>query len=175
VLGRQERTLGLLSVSAQQVQQVPQVQQPQYQQPPPVGQQPPQQFSTVTRQDIDTLVMNQQVISNSLRDLSTVLNDVSQRTTQMANRGTATVQSGPTYETQQITQEMRDGLNHLKQQMAAIVGGGGGAQAAGQIGCPKTSCLGMTPFLIVIAVQLIITLGYSIYRDNKEQQAKKFY
>lgn len=164
VIGRQERTLGLLSVGAPgaigqaQIPQQPHIQQP-----------PSGQGYSVNRQDIDLLLQNQQAISNAIRDVNVVLNDVSQRTTQLMSKGTATVQAG-SYDQAQVVIEMRNGLNDLKQ----IVAGRGG-QAQAQTGCPTQNCLGLTPFLVVIVVQLVITLGYNIYRDNKEAQAKKFY
>lgn len=169
VLGRQERTLGLLSVGGGGAVQTPQIQQPHFQQ-----QAGGQAAPTVTRADIDIIVQNQQVISNAIRDLSTVLNDVSQKTTQIVSRGTATVQSGG-YQDQAVVNEVREGLNHLKQQVAGIGAAMGGVPQQQIGGCPKQNCLSLTPFLVVIALQLVITLGYSIYRDNKDAQAKKFY
>jgi len=162
VLGRQERTLGLLSVGGGAQPQIQQ-HQPQYQQPQAGAQ------GVVGRAEIDLLLQNQQVISNSIRDLSTVLNDVSQRTVSIANRGTATVQTGG-YENQQVLNEVRDGLNQIKMQVSQA--GGPQAQVGG---CPKQNCLSMTPFLVVVVVQLMILLGYNIYRDTKDAQAKKFY
>lgn len=66
---------------------------------------------------------------------------------------------------------MRDGLNQIKQSLAGTVQRLSGAPT--QSTCPP--CLSTTTFIVFIVIQLIIMLGYSIYRDKQEQQAKKFY
>jgi mannose-binding lectin 1 len=169
VLGRQERTLGLLSVSGSQGQIQHQPGQQQHQQP---------QYNTgtgygVTKQDIDLLLQNQQALSATLRDVSNLVGDVQQKANSLLSKGTATVQTG-SYQDGPIINEMRDGINSLKHLLGQM--GVGSGQAQGQVtACPQQKCLGLTPFLIAIIVQLVITLGYNIYRDNREAQAKKFY
>ncbi|XP_063701654.1 protein ERGIC-53 [Culicoides brevitarsis] len=174
VLGKQERTLGLVSASAGQgqIQHHQGQQQQQFQQPPSGG-------YTVTRQDIDVLISNQQAVSSTVSQISALIGDLQQKTNNLLSKGTATVQAGGSYQDGPFINEMRDGINHLKVQLSTIGqqamnaqaqrGGGGGG------GCPDQSCLSLKTFLIVIVVQLLITLGYNIYRDNKESQAKKFY
>uniref|UniRef100_A0A336LLH2 CSON014422 protein n=1 Tax=Culicoides sonorensis TaxID=179676 RepID=A0A336LLH2_CULSO len=163
VLGRQERTLGLISVGGGAPGQI----QGGQQQPPP---QPGTGYS-VTRHDIDLLLSNQQSLSTTMSQLNGLINDIQSKTTNLLNKGTATVQGG-SYQDGPIINEMRDGLNHLKVQLAQMNGGQAQAQ---QQGCPQQSCLSLKTFLIVAAVQLFITLGYNIYKDNRESQAKKFY
>lgn len=171
VLGKQERTLGLVSQSAGQVGQIQHHQQGQQQ-----HQQQPGTGYSVTRQDIDLLLSNQQALSATISQVSGLIGDLQHKTSSLLNKGTATVQTGGSYQDGPIINEMRDGLNHLKIQLAQIGGQqGGGAQAQQQGGCPQQSCLSFRTFLIVAVVQLLITLGYNIYRDNKESQAKKFY
>lgn len=77
-----------------------------------------------------------------------------------AKQPTAQVQSVG-YDTQSLISEMRDGLNHVKQNMAQVSmkidqGAGGG--------CPNISCVSVTTVLVITAVQLLIILGYNIYR-----------
>ncbi|KAJ8942634.1 hypothetical protein NQ318_013347 [Aromia moschata] len=86
-----------------------------------------------------------------------------------AKQPTAQVQSVG-YDTQSLISEMRDGLNHVKQNMAQVTQKLGQGQA-----CPTGNCVSVTTVLVVAAVQLLIILGYNMYRDNKEHQAKKFY
>lgn len=164
VLGKQERTLGLVSASAGQPGQM-QHQQQQYQQGG-TG-------YTVTRQDIDVLLSNQQAASATINQITALMGDLQQKTNNLLNKGTATVQAGGSYQDGPLINEMRDGLNHLKLQLGQMTGQQGAQTQQGA--CPDSSCLSMKTFLIVVAVQLLITLGYNIYRDNKESQAKKFY
>lgn len=61
---------------------------------------------------------------------------------------------------QSLISEMRDGMNHIKMNFA---------QAQPQRGapipeCPKISCVSLTTLLIVVAVQLVIMLGYTLYK-----------
>lgn len=72
-----------------------------------------------------------------------------------------------------LVAEMRDGLNQVKQTVQ-------GVHARVNLptplnSCPSTKCLGLTPFLIAIVVQLLIIMGYNIYKDAKGNQSKKFY
>jgi mannose-binding lectin 1 len=87
-----------------------------------------------------------------------------------AKQPTAQVQSLG-YDTQSLISEMRDGLNHVKQNVAQV------AQKIDQspTGCPSVSCVSVTAVLAIAVVQLLLILGYNIYRDSKENQAKKFY
>lgn len=64
------------------------------------------------------------------------------------------------YDYHSLISEMRDGLNTLKRDITQIstkVNNGG-------TDCPTTSCLTTTMFLLFVAVQMIILLGYSMYR-----------
>lgn len=66
------------------------------------------------------------------------------------------------YDVQGLMHEMRDGLNQVKQSVAAV--GQRIAQPSAQTACPTGNCLGLTAFLVAIAVHLLIILGYSIYK-----------
>lgn len=67
---------------------------------------------------------------------------------------------------QSVVNEMRDGLNHVKQSInsvAQVLNRPGGAQA--QVApCPTQSCVSVTTFLVIAVVQLVVTLGYQIYK-----------
>ena len=80
-----------------------------------------------------------------------------------ARQPTAQVQSVG-YDMASLVSEMRDGLNTVKRDVAAASQRlSGGALPAG--GCPpQTNCLSTTIFLVFAVVQLIVILGYSLWR-----------
>lgn len=169
VIGRQERTLGLLSVSGNQVQHGGGA-------PPPAGGQQ-QQYAgdSIRRHEVDSLLNANNILTQSMRDLKTQLNDLNQRSEVLINNqrqgggGTA----GQGYDVQGLIAEMRDGMNQVKQGVQGVQARINQPQPLN--GCPTVKCLGLTPFLIAISVQLLIILGYNIYKDAKGNQSKKFY
>lgn len=79
-----------------------------------------------------------------------------------ARQPTAQVQAVG-YDMQSLVSEMRDGMNHLKLNIAAAQKGAGGGGAAIQ-DCPNVSCVSLTTLLVVVAGQLVLMLVYSLYR-----------
>lgn len=59
-----------------------------------------------------------------------------------------------------LVNEMRDGINQVKQSLASSFQRVPGSQS--QTSCPP--CLSTTTFVVFLVIQLIIMLGYSIYR-----------
>ena len=164
VVGRQERSLSLISqlqVGGIQVG----------------GGQPGQQIQlidTIRRQEVETLLGNQNAIINTAREIKSFMNDVYTKTDTILNNQarapTAQVQQMG-YDSQSLISEMRDGLNALKRDIGQM----GAKLNTGTVDCPTTNCLTTTMFLMFVGVQMIILLAYSVYRDNKEAQAKKLY
>jgi mannose-binding lectin 1 len=80
-----------------------------------------------------------------------------------ARQPTAQVQSVG-YDMASVINEMRDGLNVVKRDVAAAsqrLVSGSGTPA----GCPQqVACVSTTVFLIFVVVQLVIILGYSVWR-----------
>ena len=74
-----------------------------------------------------------------------------------------------------LSGEIRDSINHVKRDMANQYAGGKGAQAQAKVSCPEVSCSSTTVLLGALAAQLVILMAYLMYRDNKENKAKKFY
>ena len=74
-----------------------------------------------------------------------------------------------------LSGEIRDSINHVKRDMANQYAGGKGAQAQAKVSCPEVSCTSTTVLLGALAAQLVILMAYLMYRDNKENKAKKFY
>lgn len=134
--------------------------------------QPIQMIDTIRRQEVDAVLANQNVILNTARELKTFIGEVNSKSETILNNQARqpTAQVQPLgYDYQSLISEMRDGLNQIKRDVSQ----NGKVNSPG--GCPTTSCLTTTMFLIFLAVQMVILLGYNIYRDNKEAQAKKFY
>lgn len=116
VIGRQERTMGLLSTNAQAG-----VQQPQIQHQQGVPQHPgavPQFGSEVRRQDIDIIIQNQNTFISTVRDIKSFIGELQVRTDNILQnqkrQPTAQVQPAG-YDVQSMIGEMRDGLNQIKQ------------------------------------------------------------
>ncbi|XP_044004595.1 protein ERGIC-53 [Aphidius gifuensis] len=164
IVGRQERTLSMLSqvqvgggggVNVQG------------------GGQPIQMIDTIRRQEVDAVLANQNVILNTARELKSFIGDVNSKTETILNnqarQPTAQVQPMG-YDYQSLISEMRDGLNQIKRDVSHNNKAGGNVAD-----CPTGNCLTTTMFLIFLAMQMVILLGYNIYKDNKEAQAKKFY
>lgn len=169
VIGRQERTLGLLSASGNQVQQGV---------PPPPGQQhqqQPPQFAgdSIRRHEVDSLLNANNILTQAMRDLKTQLNDLNQRTEVLISNQKQGGSAGGGYDMHSLISEMRDGMNTVKTSVLGVQARINGPQPISN--CPTTKCLGLTPFLIALAVQLVIILGYQIYKDAKGNQSKKFY
>uniref|UniRef100_V5GWJ2 Protein ERGIC-53 n=1 Tax=Anoplophora glabripennis TaxID=217634 RepID=V5GWJ2_ANOGL len=165
VVGRQERMMSMISQTGVAQGNIP---------PPPPGQPSNQGFSdTIRRHEVDAVFNNQNQILNAAREIRQFVLEVKQRADTVINnqakQPTAQVQSVG-YDTQSIISEMRDGLNHVKQNVAQV------SQKLGQgQNCPNVSCVSVTTLLGIAAVQLLIILGYNIYRDSKDSHAKKFY
>ncbi|XP_071867875.1 lectin, mannose binding protein ergic53 [Bombus fervidus] len=162
IVGRQERSLSLISQL-----QVGGVQ---------VGGQPGQiqLIDTIRRQEVDIVLNNQKNIISTAKQIESYINEVHSKTDLILNNQarSPTAQVQPMgYDYHSLISEMRDGLNTLKRDITQIntkVSNGG-------TDCPTTNCLTTTMFLLFVAVQMIILLAYSMYRDNKEAQAKKLY
>lgn len=168
VVGRQERTLSLIS----QVQ-VGGVQVSGGQQS---GGQPVQLIDTIRRQEVDAVLSNQNIILSTAREIKTFIGDVNSKAeTILHNQARApTAQVQPMgYDYQSLISEMRDTLNQVKRDIAQSYTKLSGDGQTGN--CPTINCLSTTVFLLLLVVQMIIMIGYNIYRDNKGAQAKKFY
>lgn len=121
VIGRQERTMSLLSINAQQQGGAP---PPQIQQGTP--QQPgvaPQYTDTIRRHEVEAIIQNQNMFIQTVREIKTVVNELHSRTDNIlqnqARQPTAHVQAAG-YDVQSMIGEMRDGLNQLKQGISNV-------------------------------------------------------
>lgn len=162
VIGRQERTLGLLSVSGGPPVPPPAQQQQIGQQPPVVG----GASDSIRRHEAEALINNNNYLVQVSKELRTILGEVQSRTdtilTNQARQPTAQIQSTG-YDYQQLVSEMRDGLNQVRQGIAGLGRTAGGApQAQAATGCP--SCVSVTMILVITAVQMVLMLAYSLFK-----------
>ena len=97
-----------------------------------------------------------------IHDFRQYILELKQRADQIAQnqakQPTAQVQSVG-YDTQSLISEMRDGLNHVKQHYGQVI-----QKLAEKQTCPSVTCVNITTVLVVAALQLVIILGYLIYR-----------
>lgn len=74
-----------------------------------------------------------------------------------AKQPTAQVQSVG-YDTQSIISEMRDGLNHVKQNYAQLI------QKLAEKQTCTSNCVSLITLIVVVTVQMCAILGYFFYR-----------
>ncbi|XP_011154814.1 protein ERGIC-53 isoform X2 [Harpegnathos saltator] len=157
VVGRQERTLSLISQLQAGGVQVSGGQ--------PDGQ--PMLIDTIRRQEVDAVLTNQNIILNTAREIKSFVGEVHSKAESILNNQARAPTAQPMgYDYQSLISELRDGLNTLKRDFRQTNTGGD---------CPTTNCLSTTMFFMFIAIQMIILLAYSLYRDSKEAQMKKLY
>ncbi|XP_053953969.1 protein ERGIC-53 [Anastrepha ludens] len=174
VIGRQENTLSLVSRSAGAA--VQQVGTGGSAGVPPVA--TGTVSGTMTRPEVDLVMANQNALLATARELRTLIGEIHTRAdTIIKNQQrapTAQVQAAG-YDIQSVIAEMRDGMNQVKQGMAHVGQKFGSPQAGAQIACPTGNCVGVTLFLSVTVVQLLLVFLYNFFKSRSEAQAKKFY
>lgn len=124
VIGRQERTMSLLSINAQQGGAAggvpPQAQLPAGHVPPAgtIG-----LTDTIRRHEVDAIINNQNIFIATLREVKSIAGELQARTDAIiqnqARQPTAQIQGGG-YDVQSLISEMRDGLNHVKLGVAGV-------------------------------------------------------
>ena len=169
VIGRQENTLSLVSrnLAATSGGQLP----PQAVGQLPVGGGSVQFGSSITRPEVDMLITNQNLLLTTVRDIKNIADTVLQN---QQRAPTAQIQASG-YDVQSLVAEMRDGMNQVKQGMAHVGQKLSSPQASAQTVCPTGNCIGVTLFLSVSAVQLLLVILYNVFKSRSEAQAKKFY
>lgn len=119
IIGRQENTLSLVSrgCAAGAGQGLP---------PAAAGSAPVQQVAGgvgVTRQDVDLLIANQNILLSTIREIRQLAGDINVRTDNIQinqkNAPTAQIQSTG-YDVQSLITEMRDGMNQVKQGISHV-------------------------------------------------------
>ncbi|XP_037956410.1 protein ERGIC-53 [Teleopsis dalmanni] len=173
VIGRQENTLSLVSRGISAAAGAAAPAGGGQQQPIAVG-----VGGTITRPEVDILISNQNSLLATIREIRNLVGDIQGRTDtiiQAQQRApTAQIQTAG-YDIQSIIAEMRDGMNQVKQGVAQFGQKVGSPNTNAQISCPTGNCVGVTLFLSVTVVQLLLVLLYNVFKSRSEAQAKKFY
>ncbi|XP_042224956.1 protein ERGIC-53-like isoform X2 [Homarus americanus] len=171
IIGRQERTLGLVSAvhSGMGGQGLPAGQVPSV---APVAALP---GDSIRRHEVDSILNNQRDIVQTARDIQKFVNEIHQKSNQLlstSQKPQGTVQPVG-YDLHVTLNEMKEGLNIVRRDLGAATqrmsAGPGG------VACPTVSCVSTGLFIAFMVIQVVLLIGYIMYRDNKEAQAKKFY
>jgi len=137
-------------------------------------------IDTIRRDEVNAVLANQKELVGAARDIKNFVSDVHSKVSsiqQAQGRGTATVQQvggGGDMQMQQVINEIRDSVNRVKMDMQNGYARQGGQKAA-QTTCPEVACVSTMMLVGALACQLVMIMAYLMYRDSKEQQAKKFY
>ncbi|KAK3587680.1 hypothetical protein CHS0354_042464 [Potamilus streckersoni] len=169
LLGRQELVLSRVSSLSSGVQ-VPQGSGSQGGQPAMID--------TIKRHEVERVFNNHAELLKEARDIRTVLNDVQYKAGviqsglgQVHQGGGATGGGGLNAQMSMIMHELQENLRNVRTDVTNLV-----QQPHIGTACPPpTSCVSPVLFFIAIGIQLVIIVGYLIYRQNKDAQAKKFY
>ena len=168
ILGRQERSLSMLTLLQNNAYAQPHVPPAGIQQqvPHPAVLSPPMQ-----RHEFESLFAQQQEVVSNTRQLKQSILNIANTPQQQP----ASVQQASQFN-QQLLQETRDGVNTLRQefsQMHTQILAQRSAQPLQQPSCP--SCLTTTTFVVTIGLHLVIVIGYLFWKGGKDNQSKKFY
>lgn len=169
IIGRQERTLSIVSsVGMGQVAQGGQIQgQGQGHPPPQIG-------LPIQRHEVEALLGASREVVQSTRDIrQTVLNQHNtgaQPASAQAGGGTHSLHT-------QLLTEVRDGINILRKEMAAVGTKMMGSMPPGaQTICPPPpSCVSTGMMATLLSIHLIASIGYLIYKANADKKHGKFY
>ncbi|XKL65936.1 hypothetical protein PGB90_009356 [Kerria lacca] len=161
VIGRQERTLSLLStVPGSPVQgHIPDASKMQL--PSGVG--------------LDHIAASQKELYNTVLEIRNFVVEVHRKTESVLNnqikQPTAQVQSIG-YDNSAILRELQESVNAMRRDVSFTTQK---LNSVSQSSCPNTNCLSTSIFLVFGVIQVLVLVGYFIYRNNKENQQKKFY
>ena len=141
---------------------------------------------TIRRDEVNAVLANQRELVSAARDIKNFVSDVHGKVTniqQTQARGQGSVQpvggsagGGDMAYISSVVNEIRDGVNRVKMDMQnGYARQSGGNQNQGQPVCPQVNCVNTMVLVGALAVQLVLIMAYLMFKDSKEQQAKKFY
>jgi len=147
---------------------------------PKSGGQPQISGESIRREEVNAILANQREIVSATRDIKNFVSDIHAKTGQILNRGSAQQIGGSVgggYDNTVAVKEMKDSISNMHREMSSATTRLLSGQK--QVQCPDvskvTGCVSPVLFISLIVVQLVIIMGFLMYRDNKETQAKKFY
>ena len=138
---------------------------------------------TIRRDEVNAVLANQRELVTAARDIKNFVSDVQSKVTniqQSQARGQGSVQpvgggGGDTAYLTSVLNEVRDSVNRVKMDMQNGYARPTGGQQQGQPACPTVSCVSTMVLVGALAVQLVLIMAYLMFKESKEQQAKKFY
>ncbi|XP_052813615.1 protein ERGIC-53-like isoform X2 [Mya arenaria] len=138
-------------------------------------------IDTIKRHEVDRVLNTQNEIIQEAKQIRNIVNDVQQRANyiqsnlgqggQVQQGGGGGNAGGANAQMQLAMHEVQENLRAVKTDVSHMLN-----RPQGQGGCPvPPPCLSSTVFFIAIALQCALIIGYMVYRQNKENQAKKFF
>ncbi|ELU17604.1 hypothetical protein CAPTEDRAFT_19831 [Capitella teleta] len=122
--------------------------------------------SVVSKYDVDEILRSQRSVADSVQLIHSRVNELHK------NQG-ATGGNKAQYDSTGHFNEIKNHINTLQNDVRGI------SNAKGpELKCPEVvtpSCVSSTMFLFIAIFQMIVFIGYSVYRSSKDAQAKKFY
>ncbi|KAK3764791.1 hypothetical protein RRG08_046430 [Elysia crispata] len=166
LMGRQEMVISRLN--AMPVGQQAGGQQPQ------VGSQAGGQINlqgTIQRHEVDRVISNQNSLLQQLGDLKFTISDIQQKAMAIQNQGAQKAGGGGGFQDPMAIHEVKDKVSNLANDVKALL-----SRPQPQLQCPSSGgCLSTSFFLVALVAQFVLTIGYMVYRSNRDAQAKKFY
>ncbi|XP_077993301.1 protein ERGIC-53-like [Glandiceps talaboti] len=130
---------------------------------------------TIKRHEVDNVLNTQREISNSVREIRTLVGDVQQKATYIQqNQGQAAQKSG-NLDMNLIVHELQDNLKTVKRDVSYL--SSRPEPQAPQ--CPEipaqSGCVSPVHFYVLLILQVVVVIGYVSYKHKQEANAKKFF
>ncbi|KAH9523488.1 Protein ERGIC-53, partial [Bulinus truncatus] len=127
----------------------------------------------IQRHEVDRILNNQNSLIQQISDLKYVVNDIQHKANTIQNQASGGG-GGGSVQDKMVLHELKDKMSGVSSDVREILN-----RPQANLQCPPPSssqgCLSSTVFFFALVVQFILTIGYMVYRSNKEAQAKKFY
>ncbi|KAJ7335257.1 hypothetical protein JRQ81_013198 [Phrynocephalus forsythii] len=133
----------------------------------------PGQQGQVSQQGIDTFVKTQEEVLKQVGEMKNSIGETLRHVSGMQQAGPV----GGVYETTQHFNDIKEHLHVVKRDIEHLVQRNMPSNEKPK--CPELppfpSCLSTTHFVIFVAVQTLLFIGYIMYRTQQEAAAKKFF
>ncbi|XP_037228291.1 protein ERGIC-53-like isoform X2 [Falco rusticolus] len=133
----------------------------------------PGQQGQVLQQEIETVVKTQEEVIRQVNEMRNSMADTLKLISGAQHPGSA----AGVYETTQHFNDMKEHLHVVKRDIEHLVQRN--MPSSEKLRCPDLppfpSCLSTVHFLIFVAVQTVLFIGYIMYRSQQEAAAKKFF
>ncbi|XP_036613661.1 protein ERGIC-53 [Trichosurus vulpecula] len=131
------------------------------------------QLGQAPQQELDTMVKTQQEVLRQVSEMKNSMGETLRLVSGSQHAGTA----GSVYETTQHFNDIKEHLHVVKRDIEHLIQRNVASNERAK--CPELppfpSCLSTTHFLIFVAVQTMLFIGYIMYRTQQEAAAKKFF